>query len=249
MTAQTDPAKRHQRHSTQALGTHRPRLSHCLKKTSSLIAGCLLAALSCTACTGAPGTEDELLVVLTTELGDIELALYPERAPVSTANFLVYVDRGIFDGASFYRVVREDNDPGDAPIQVVQGGLMGDTFRFGSDEEIDTEQPGLAPVAHETTLTTGLSNRYGVIALARLDPGTASSEFFINLADNPVLDTDAAGRNPDGAGYATFGRVRKGMELLERIQDLPTDAPKGAASDIARQVLNDPIRIISARRK
>lgn len=192
---------------------------------------------------------NEVRVILTTDLGQIELALYPQRAPITVANFLAYVDGGLYDGASFYRVVRPDNDPSAAPIEVVQGGLMGDLFRFGSAADIDSDRPGLAPIAHETTTQTGIANTYGTVAMARRAPGTASAEFFINLTDNPVLDTGATARNPDAAGYATFGRVVAGMGLLEQIQALPTDAPKTTQTTLTSQVLNQPVVIRSARRK
>lgn len=205
----------------------------------------LIGALGCQARDSA---DSEVRVILTTDLGPVELALYPQRAPITVANFLRYVDQGLYDGASFYRVVRPDNDPSEAPIEVVQGGLMADLFRFGTAAEIDAERPGLAPIEHETTAQTGLDNRYGVVAMARREPGTASAEFFINLADNPVLDTGAVARNPDAAGYATFGRVVAGMAVLERIQDLPTDTPKTTRTTLTSQVLNEPVVIRSARR-
>lgn len=209
-----------------------------------------LCLLSCQSQSESPGgAGDTVVVVLTTDLGPIELALYPERAPITAANFLAYVDQGLYDGASFYRVVRPDNDPTAAPIEVVQGGLMGDLFRFGSTAEIESDRPGLAPIAHETTEQTGIDNSYGVVAMARREPGTASAEFFVNLADNLVLNTGATARNPDAAGYATFGRVVAGMAVLERIQDLPTNDPKRTQTTITSQVLNRPVVIRSARRK
>ncbi len=186
-------------------------------------------------------------VVLETELGDIELELYPENAPISVANFLAHVDGGHFQGATFYRVVREDNEVNPAGIEVVQGGLMAEDFRTKTAEEFTGLTSVLPPIEHETTDETGLRNEYGVLAMARLAPGSATSEFFINMAANPVLDNGDTSRQPDGQGFATFGRVLKGMEVLKRIQCMSTDAPK-AFAPMQRQILNDPVLIRRAYR-
>lgn len=196
---------------------------------------------------GVPG-EAVVTVELTTDLGVIELAVYPQRAPISAAGFLAYVDAGLYDGATLYRVVRADNDPSAAPIEVVQGGLLGPAFVGGAEAETFEAPMSLGPLMHETTAMTGLLNEVGTIAFARREPGTASSEFFFNLADNPVLDTGSTERNPDGAGYATFGRVVSGMDVLRNIQALPTDAPKPAVRLLGEQLLNEPVIIRRAQR-
>ena len=104
----------------------------------------------------------------------------------------------------------------------------------------------IPPIAHETTDTTGIRNERGTIAYARLEPGTADSEFFVNVADNPALDTGNTTRQPDGQGYATFGRVVRGMEILEEIQSLPTITDAG--SEVLRgQMLEQPVPIRRAR--
>lgn len=186
-------------------------------------------------------------VILDTEIGEIELRLYPQKAPVSVKNFLDYVDNGLFDGASFYRVTREDNQTRPGKIEVVQGGLLGTQMRTMTEEQIDDFNPPRPPIAHETTQQTGLPNSYGVLAMARNEPGTASSEFFINLSANPGLDTGDTSRNPDGRGYATFGRVVRGMDVLERIQAMSTDAPKPLTA-MQRQILDRPVIIRRAYR-
>ncbi|MDX1382565.1 MAG: peptidylprolyl isomerase [Thermoanaerobaculia bacterium] len=145
-------------------------------------------------------------VVVATEVGDIELEIDVVRAPVTAANFLRYVDAGLYRDTSFYRVVDLDNDPEkEVKIRVIQGGR-------GEAAEIT----GFAPIAHETTIASGLRHRDGVVSMARLEPGTASSEIFICLGDQPELDHGGR-RNPDGQGFAAFGRVVKGRDVVRRI--------------------------------
>ena len=178
-------------------------------------------------------------VVLETSLGEIEIALYPERAPLSAAQFLAHVDGGHYDGASFYRATRRSRG---SSIEVVQGGLLADAMSG------DVEAPSpLPPVAHETTELTGIPNERGSIAFGRLEPGTANSEFFFNLRDNPMLDTGHKSEGRDGHGYATFGRVLRGMRVLERIQRLPADAP-APIEMLQGQILEAPVLIRRAYR-
>lgn len=165
-------------------------------------------------------------VALATELGEIVVEIDSSRAPLTAANFLAHVDRGLFAGAHFYRVVRLDNQAdNEVRIEVIQGGLG-----------FDSEAP-LAPIRHETTAETGLAHRDGTLSMARLEPGTASSEFFICIGDQPELDFGGA-RNPDGQGFAAFGRVVEGMETVRAIQRQEADG----------QMLVSPVRIDSARR-
>jgi peptidyl-prolyl cis-trans isomerase A (cyclophilin A) len=145
-------------------------------------------------------------VMMRTGFGDITLEIYVDKAPVTAGNFLKYVREKRFRGAAFYRVVRADNQPHNkVKISVIQGGLMDDI-------------PGqsLPPIAHETTAHTGILHKDGVISMARLEPGTATSEFFICVGDQPELDLGGK-RNPDGQGFAAFGRVIKGMDVVRRI--------------------------------
>ena len=182
-------------------------------------------------------------VVLETSQGDIEVALYPERAPLSAAQFLAYVDGGHYDGASLYRVTRRSQG---SPIEVVQGGLLAHAMDEGIEEYAEAES-AFPPVAHETTDLTGIPNERGSIAFARLDPGTANSEFFFNVQDNPMLDSGYSADDRDGHGYATFGRVLRGMRVLERIQRLPSDAPT-AIEMLQGQILEKPVVIRHAYR-
>lgn len=187
--------------------------------------------------------DSSVRVVLETTLGDIELALYPRRAPLSVANFLAYVDAGYFDGASFYRVTSTGLEQG---IDVVQGGLMGEAV-VNDIATYERAESLLPRVAHETTVRTGIANVRGTVAYARLAPGTATSEFFFNIQNNPGLDTGVASRNPDGQGYATFGRVLRGLPLLEQIQALPTSA-EAPLPMLQRQLLEQPVAIERAYR-
>ncbi len=143
-------------------------------------------------------------VELQTSEGDILLALEVERAPVTAANFLRYVREGRFDGTVFYRAMVLDWEP--RPNGLVQGGTQNDPDRV------------LPPIAHERTSDTGLAHIRGALSMARWEPGTATGDFTILLQDMPSLDADPG--NLDSAmhdGYAVFGRVAGGMEVVERI--------------------------------
>jgi len=131
-------------------------------------------------------------VVFETELGAIEIEVYPDRAPISAGDFLYYVDQGLYDGEGFYRTVRADNDPRDMGMSLIQGGRL----------DLQPVTPG---IEHERTSDTGLSNVAGSVSIARDAPGTGSAAFiFINIGDNLFLDYGGA-RNADGEGYAVFG--------------------------------------------
>lgn len=166
-------------------------------------------------------------VKMKTELGDIVLEIDTINAPVTAANFLKYVDAKIFDSAYFYRVVRMDNQPNnDIKIEVIQGGLK------------DDDSPlSLPPIKHETTDKTGILHNDGVISMARNEPGTASSEIFICIGDQPELDFGGK-RNPDGQGFAAFGKVIKGMDVVKEIQSKPDN----------EQMLITPVNIIKVAR-
>lgn len=178
--------------------------------------------------------EGTVRVMMATSQGDIEIELYADRAPITAGNFLKLVDGERLDGGSFYRVVTYENDNGNPKIEVIQGGL-------GDEGEGSVE-----PIAHETTEQTGILHKDGVISMARGDVGTASSEFFICLGDQPGLDYGNV-RNPDEQGFAAFGQVVSGMDVVRRINQLPADAPSD--SDYTRgQILTDPVTIVSVRR-
>jgi peptidyl-prolyl cis-trans isomerase A (cyclophilin A) len=163
-----------------------------------------------------------------TELGEITVEVYPDKAPVTAGNFLTYVDENRFEGAVFYRIVRPDNQPGDSiRIAVIQGGLY------------EEDHPAiLPPISHETTEETGILHKDGVISMARWHPGTATSEFFICVGDQPELDFNGK-RNPDSQGFAAFGRIIDGMDVVKRIHQLPAEG----------QYLEPPIQILKIYRK
>lgn len=147
-------------------------------------------------------------VVIETSMGDIEAELFQTEAPSTVANFLFYVDNRLYDNSCFYRVVREDNQPNDSiTIEVIQGGRY--------NEETDT----IAPVVHERTDVTGIRHLDGTISMARWHPGTATSEFFITVGDQPSLDAGGM-RNRDGQGFAAFGRITGGMEVVRKIHSI-----------------------------
>lgn len=173
-------------------------------------------------------------VVLETELGDIHVRVFEDRAPVSAADFLRYVDEGRYAGAGFYRTVSPGNDNGSPVISVIQGGLL--------DEAI-----ALPPVAHETTEETGILHTNGVVSLARGEPGSGGgAAFFICIGDQPALDFGGT-RNPDKQGFAAFGRVVRGMDVVKAIHERET-ASESDDPYTAGQILAEPVRIIAARR-
>lgn len=192
----------------------------------------LLLAAALTACTHSPDPTPN--VVLQTDKGDIEIEVYPDAAPLSAGDFLRYVDDGLYDGQGFYRVVRADNDPRDMGMSLIQGGRL-------------DQEPVHPAIAHERTTDTGISNTRGSVAIARLEPGTGSAAwFFINIGDNSFLDTGGV-RNPDGEGYATFGRVVRGMDVVEAIQAGRSEAPSEEAVT-SGQILDTPVTITRAYR-
>lgn len=145
------------------------------------------------------------------DLGSIILEIYPDKAPITSQNFLKHIKNNQFEGAHFYRVVRMDNQPkNDIKIEVIQGGLG-----------FSAESP-YPPIEHETTSETGLLHTNGVLSMARLEPGTASSEFFICVGDQPELDFGGE-RNPDGQGFSAFGQVVSGMDVVRKIQNMTDD--------------------------
>lgn len=188
----------------------------------------MLASASMLAC-----AEDTVEVVMSTDYGDVVIELDARRAPLTVANFLRYVDGEHYDGATFYRTVRYDTDNGSPKIEVIQGGLR------------DAEPP-FEPISHEDTETTGILHTDGVISMARGGVGTASSEFFICIGDQPGLDKGQP-RNADEQGFAAFGRVVDGMDAVRKIHALPSNAP-GYSEYVAGQIIEEPAVIRSVRR-
>jgi len=178
----------------------------------------------------AQGTEPATSsVALSTPLGRIVVALEIQRAPITSGNFLRYVDRKLFDGASFYRASRPPgattNDHG-----LVQGGLRNEPKKL------------LAPIAHESTLQTGLSHVDGTISMGRNAPGTAQADWFICLGSETYLDADAT-----QPGFAAFGHVTEGLEIVKQILVMPTDPDKGTGA-MKGEMLLQPVPITTVRR-
>jgi len=176
-----------------------------------------------------PPAQPAARVVIDTELGAIEVEL-DSRAPLTIANFLKYVDAGLFDGGRFHRTVRPDNQQDKpVPIGVIQAA---------PSRERRAEYP--PAIALERTSATGIRHTDGTISMARVagqfDSGR--SEFFICVGDQPALDHGGA-RNPDGQGFAAFGRVVGGMDVVRKIQSAPASG----------ETLTPPIAIIRARRR
>ena len=150
------------------------------------------------------------IYIIKTTLGDISIELYPAKAPVTVANFLKYVNAHLYDSSSFFRSVTLQNQPNNSiKIEVIQGGQVDSLKEF-------------APIPLETTKQTGLLHTNGTISMARGKPATATSSFFICINDQPSLDY-AGNRNPDGQGFAAFGKVVDGMEVVNKIQQLYPD--------------------------
>lgn len=170
-----------------------------------------------------------------TELGDIVLELDPVRAPATTANFLRYVDAGHYDGGTFHRTVKMDNQP-ESPvkIEVIQAGV-----------HADKAKAGFPPLALERTTVTGLKHVDGAVSMARSTPDSATSGWFICINDQPSLDFGGA-RNPDGQGFAAFGRVVSGMDVVRKIQQAPSSSNR--VSNTEAQKLTPPITVVKVAR-
>lgn len=167
----------------------------------------LLPFLLLAACSGKQ--EGNPHIVIETKFGKIEAELYPQQAPRTVAAFLSYVDSGVYKNSLFYRVLNKENQPSDAyKAELIQGGIWRTKYK---------EARTYAGIPHETTAQTKILHKDGVLSLARLEPGTATTEFFICIGDQPGLDFGGE-NNADGQGYAAFGKVVKGMDVALRIQ-------------------------------
>ncbi len=161
-------------------------------------------------------------VLIRTEKGDIEAELDAGKAPATVANFLRYVDARLYDGGRFHRTVTPANQPDNkVKIEVIQAGL--------DPAKVKDEFP---PIKLERTRDTGLRHTDGALSMARDGPDTATADFFVCIGDQPELDFGGK-RNPDGQGFAAFGRVVKGMDVVRKIQAGPADG----------QTLNPPVKI------
>ena len=200
-----------------------------------LLAATLVAALAAPALAQPPAPamqaqapKDDLVpVAIDTSLGRIVVALDRGRAPITTANFLHYVDTHRLDGESFYRAMHSPTS------NLIQGGVRSDARKL------------LPPVAHEPTTETGIHNVSGAISMANAGPGTARSDFFILLSDVPAFD--AGDPQGDATGFAAFGHVTEGMDVVKKIFDAPLSATKGVGP-MKGQMLDPQIRILKAAR-
>jgi peptidyl-prolyl cis-trans isomerase A (cyclophilin A) len=198
----------------------------------------LLAALPTPAAAQAPASgaqapRAELVpVAIDTSLGRIVVALDRAHAPITTANFLHYVDTHRFDGETFYRAMHMPGAKG-GDGGLIQGGVRSDSRKL------------YPPIAHEPSSKTGLKNVAGAVSMARLAPGTAQADFFILLSDAPGFDAGASGGDPDG--FAVFGKVVEGMDVVKKIFASPVSDTKGEGV-MKGQILEPPVKIIKADR-
>lgn len=180
-------------------------------------------------------SQSPVRVRVQTELGDIVVEVDQAKAPATSANFLRYVDAGHYDGGTWHRTVKMDNQP-ESPvkIEVIQAGV-----------HADRSKEGFPPIALERTNKTGLLHKDGTISMARGAPDSATSGWFICINDQPSLDFGGA-RNPDGQGFAAFGRVVSGMEVARKIQGAPSSATRTTNAEAQR--LTPPIKVIRVAR-
>lgn len=170
-------------------------------------------------------------VRMQTALGDVVLEIETERAPITAANFLRYVDQKRLDGIGFYRAMKLDEA---GNYGLVQAGVRGDAKKL------------LKPIAHEPTTVTGLTHSNGAISMARLAPGTATSDFFIIVGDLPALDAQPTASG-DNLGYAVFGRVIDGMEVVKAILEQPRSLTAGDGV-MKGQMLEPQVKVLTVRR-
>ena len=172
----------------------------------------MTAALALSACATTADGADKPRVALETGAGRMVLELELERAPLTVCNFLSYVTDGDYEAGSFFRTVVSETNDNPHPIDVIQAATP-----RGAD---DTLRP---PIPLERTRDTGLAHVAGAVSMARDGPDTGTSSFFIVTQDTPSLDF-GGGRNPDGQGFAVFGRLVEGLDIARRIQMSPADA-------------------------
>ncbi len=177
-------------------------------------------------CTAKLQAQKNISCLIKTELGNITIELYPAKAPITVTNFLKYVDAHLYDSNSFFRAVTLNNQPKDSvKIEVIQGGNLDSAKEY-------------APIPLETTKQTGLLHKNGTISMARGKPASATSSFFICINDQPSLDFEGK-RNKDGQGFAAFGKVVEGMDVVRKIQQLHPEQG---------QYFKPPFKIISIAR-
>jgi len=171
-------------------------------------------------------------VAIETAAGTITVELYGDKAPITVGNFLRYVDEKRFDGAEFYRTVRLEALPN---AGLLQGGCHGDPKRL------------LPPIAHEPTTQTGLRHRVGTLSMPRRELGTADGEFFICLEEAPWYDVNPI-KPGDNLGYAAFGQVVEGMDVVLAIHAMPVSPTEGADYGMGGQILDPPVKFTAVKR-
>lgn len=199
-----------------------------MRMTRSIATALAVAVIIGAVSIARPTAQSAVRVLVKTELGDIVVELDAKRAPNTTANFLRYLDAGHYDGGTFHRTVKMDNQP-DSPvkIEVIQAGV-----------NPDHAKAGFGPILLERTSVTGLRHTDGAVSMARGQADSATSGWFICINDQPSLDFGGA-RNPDGQGFAAFGHVVQGMDVVRAIQRAPNKEA---------QVLTPAIKIVKASR-
>ena len=177
---------------------------------------------------------DKVRIALTTDLGPIVVEVDVKHAPASATNFVRYAETKRFDGIAFYRAMRLKW--GEQPNGLIQAGTRGDPKR------------NLPPIAHEPTNQTGILHKAGTLSMARYAPGTATGDFSIMVSDQPGLDAQPDSTDPEAkAGYAAFGQVIEGMDVVKAIYAAPISETEGEGI-MRGQMLANPVKIITARR-
>jgi peptidyl-prolyl cis-trans isomerase A (cyclophilin A) len=195
---------------------------------SNILLCCVCLLLLFCLPTFAGSKKDKVRVLIKTQLGDIEVEIDTKQAPVTSENFLKYVDARHYDGGIFHRTVKMDNQPDNKVlIEVIQASV-----------NPEKTKEGFAPIKLERTNQTKLRHLNGTISMARLAADSATSDFFICINDQPELDFGGK-RNPDGQGFAAFGKVTKGLDVVRKIQQSTAEGQK----------LLPPIKILSIKRK
>ena len=202
-------------------------MTHPVHRRELVLGGLAAATLG----TPALAQDGQVRVAVKTSKGMITLVLEAAKAPLTTRNFLRYVDAKLYDKSTFYRVSHVSNAPDHG---LVEGGLRGDPKKV------------LKPVAHESTTKTGLTHKDGTVSMARRAPGTATADFFIVVGDQPGFDADPSGQG-DKDGFAAFGQVVEGMDLVHAIMEMKV-SPTAGVGAMKGEMLSPPVPIISMRR-
>ena len=205
------------------------------RERRQLLFGLLVLSMAAVGVSTAAQGKSAVRVRVQTELGDIVIEVDQAKAPVTAANYLKYVDAGHYDGGIWHRTVKMDNQPESAiKIEVIQAGV-----------NPEKAKQGFPPIALERTSVTGILHKDGVVSMARGTPDSATSGWFICINDQPSLDFGGQ-RNPDGQGFAAFGRVVSGMDVVRKIQMAPSSSNRTTNTEAQR--LTPPIKILKVSR-